>query len=163
MSLVQYGLLEYMVRPNDDDLQKYVVPPSTSEARALCKRQRVRISQGFANVSSLGLFFTISLGSVIILLALFLDNIMRCVTRLSKGDGGKHRAWIRDDVLHLQRLAYRHEQAFGPRWIATDDDDVPLVEGNGFLDPLVDPQESKADDTQSRLSVDSLIDVDGTP
>ncbi|KAI1279385.1 hypothetical protein F5Y07DRAFT_387531 [Xylaria sp. FL0933] len=162
MSLIQYGLLQYMVGPNDDNLQKYVVPPSTSEEQALCKRQRVRISQGFANVSSLGLFFTISLGSVVILLALLLDNIMGCIARLSKGDGKKHRAWIRDDVLHFQRLAYRQEQAFGPRWIATDDDDVPLVEGNGFLDPLVDPQESKADDSQSRLSVDSLMDVDGT-
>ncbi|KAI0539521.1 hypothetical protein GGR58DRAFT_464596 [Xylaria digitata] len=163
ISLIQYGLLEYMIGPDDEDIRKYVQTPSTPEARALCKRQRVRISQGFANVSSLGLFFTINLGAVIILLALFLDNIMGCITRLSKGDGKKHRAWIRDDVLHFQRLAYRQEQAFGPRWIATDDDDIPLVEGNGFLDPIVDSQEIKTDDTQSRLSVDSLMDVDGTP
>ncbi|KAI1419513.1 hypothetical protein F5Y12DRAFT_793652 [Xylaria sp. FL1777] len=162
MSLIQYGLLEYMIGPSDEDLRKFVETPSTPEAQALCKRQRVRISQGFANVSSLGLFFTIALGALVILLALFLDTIMGCITRLSKGDGKKHRAWIRDDVLHFQRLAYRQEQAFGPRWIATDDDDIPLVEGNGFLDPIADPEEVKADNTQSRLSVDSLMDVSGT-
>ncbi|KAI0544896.1 hypothetical protein F4679DRAFT_600222 [Xylaria curta] len=162
MSLIQYGLLEYVTGPNDEDFRKYLWRPPTPEAQALCKRQRVRISQGFANVSSLGLFFTISLGTVVILLVLFLDDIMGCVTRLSKGNGKRHRAWIRDDVLHLQRLAYRQEQPFGPRWIATDDDDIPLVEGNGFLDPIVDPQDVKKDDTQSRLSVDSLMDVDGT-
>ncbi|KAI1737567.1 hypothetical protein F4680DRAFT_460375 [Xylaria scruposa] len=162
MSMIQYGLQEYMTGPNDEDLQKYVETPTTPEARALCKRQRVRVSQGFANVSSLGLFFTISLGAVIFILASSLDNIMGFITRFSKGDGKKHRAWIRDDVLHLQRLAYGQEQPFGPRWIATDDDDIPLVEGNGFLDPIVDPQDVKKDDTQSRLSVDSLMDVDGT-
>ncbi|KAI0445094.1 hypothetical protein F4803DRAFT_548505 [Xylaria telfairii] len=159
MSMIQYRLLEYTIGPNNEDLQKYVPTPPTPERQALCKRQRVHTSQGFANVSSLGLFLTISLGTVVILLALFLDNIMGCMTRLLKGDGKKHRAWVRDDVLHLQRLAYRQEQVFGPRWIATGDNIIPLVEGNGFLDPIVDPQELKTDNTQSRLSLDSLIEI----
>ncbi|KAJ2993905.1 hypothetical protein NUW58_g1188 [Xylaria curta] len=163
MSLIQHSLLEFMIGPNNAALQKYIKAPITSEERAVCKRQRVRISQGFANVSSLGLFFTIGLGTVVIILALFLDNIMGCITRFSKGDEQKHRAWIRDDVLHLQRLAYTQEKAFGPRWIATDDNDIPSVEDNSFLDPIVDPQEVKPDKIENRLSVDSLMDVDGTP
>ncbi|KAI1365568.1 hypothetical protein F5Y08DRAFT_303534 [Xylaria arbuscula] len=102
MSLIQYGLLEYMTRPDDENLHKYVQAPPTPEAQALCRRQRVHISLGFANVSSLGLFLTLSLGAVITLLTFFLDNIMKCMTRLSKGGGKKHRAWVRDDVLHSE-------------------------------------------------------------
>ncbi|KAI0416096.1 hypothetical protein F5X98DRAFT_388372 [Xylaria grammica] len=154
MSLIQYGILQYMIGPDDEALQEYVTAPESREQQALCKRQRVHISQGFANVSSLGLFFTVSLGTVVILLALFLDNIMGWVTRLSKGDGKKHRAWIRDDVLHLQRLAYEQQQSSGPRWIS--DDNIPLVEYNGFLDPI-------SGSHQNRLSVDSFVAVDGTP
>ncbi|RWA12980.1 hypothetical protein EKO27_g2109 [Xylaria grammica] len=154
MSLIQHGILQYMIGPDDEALQEYVTASKSPELQALCKRQRVRISQGFANVSSLGLFFTVSLGTVVILLALFLDNIMGWVTRLSKGDGKKHRAWIRDDVLHLQRLAYEQQQSSGPRWIS--DDNIPLVEYNGFLDPI-------SGSHQNRLSVDSFVAVDGTP
>ncbi len=162
MSLIQYGILEYIIGPNDAASQKYVAAPTSPEQQALCKRQRLRISQGFANVSSLGLFFTVSLGTVIVLLALFLDNIMGCITRLSKGDGEKHRAWIQDDVLHLHRLAYGQQQLFGSRWVAADDD-IPLVEGNGFLDPIADPHWTKTNNTQNRLSIDSLMEIDGIP
>ncbi|KAJ8130562.1 hypothetical protein O1611_g3064 [Lasiodiplodia mahajangana] len=158
MALIQYGILEYMTGPWDAGFQKYVTPPTSPEQNALCKRQRVRISQGFANVSSLGLFFTISLGTVIIIFALFIDNITGCVTRLSKGGGKKHRAWIRDDVLHLQRLAYGPQQFLGPRWIAADDN-TPYFEGNGFLDPIVDPQDAETDETYKRLSIDSLMET----
>ncbi|KAI0975411.1 hypothetical protein F4678DRAFT_420197 [Xylaria arbuscula] len=153
MSMIQYGLLEYMTGPNNEGFQKYVKTPTLPGEQALCKRQRIRISQGFANVSGLGLFFTISLGTVVILLAFLLDNIMGCITWLSKGDGKKHRAWIQDDILHLQRLAYGQEELVGARWIATDDD-IPLVEGNGFLDPIVRQHYAKTDDTYNRLSVD---------
>ncbi|TGJ78401.1 hypothetical protein E0Z10_g10374 [Xylaria hypoxylon] len=162
VSSIKYGLLQYMTGPDDAAFQKYVTAPTSAEQKALCKRQRIRISQGFANISSLGLFFTISSGTAIIILALFLDNIMGCVTRISKGDGKKHRAWIQDDVLHLQRLAYEQQQSFGPRWIATDDN-IPLVEGNGFLDPIVDLHGAKIDNTPNRLSVDSLMDDDRIP
>ncbi|KAI0201027.1 hypothetical protein F4808DRAFT_426354 [Astrocystis sublimbata] len=161
MSLIQYGILQYMVGPNDPAFQEFVVSPTAGPQLALCKRQRLRIGQGFANVSSLGLFFTISLGTVIIVVALFLDNIMGCITRLSKGDGEKHRGWIQDDVLHMQRLAYGQQQSFPSRWIGADDN-IPVVEGNGFLDPIVDPHCAKTRDSQHRLSIDSLMDVDGT-
>ncbi|KAI0409291.1 hypothetical protein F4802DRAFT_615738 [Xylaria palmicola] len=156
------GPIQLPLPSNQWQIEKYVETPLLLEQRELCKRQRICISQGFANVSSLGLFFTIGLGTVVILLALFLDNIMGCIMRLSKGDGKKHCAWIRDDVLHLQRLAYGYDLDFGPRWIATNNDNILLVEGNCFLDPIFDLQEAKADDSQSRLLVDSLMNVDGT-
>ncbi|KAI1115315.1 hypothetical protein F5Y14DRAFT_450132 [Nemania sp. NC0429] len=127
MSLIQHGLLEYVMGPDDEELRKYVLAPPTPEERAACERQRVRTSQGgFANVSGLGLFFTIGLGAI------------------------RHPA----------------RRALGPRWIATDA--TPFVEGNDFLDPIVDSDEgggeeeddeAKTDETRSRLSGDSFMDI----
>ncbi|KAI0182890.1 hypothetical protein EV127DRAFT_414658 [Xylaria flabelliformis] len=88
---------EYMTGPNDEEFQKYVEIPPTPEAR---------VSQGFANVSSLGL----SSQSASALSSLYL-----------------------------------------PRFSTT----------YGFLDPIIDPQDVNKDNTQSRLSVDSLMEVDG--
>ncbi|KAI1743530.1 hypothetical protein F4680DRAFT_347287 [Xylaria scruposa] len=134
LSLIQYGILQWMIGPSDSTLQKYVQPPPTPEQQALCRRQRVHISQGFANVSSFGLFLTVSVGAVVILLAVFLDSMVACTIRLTKGNQECHRAWKLSDVLHLQRLAYSKQCL--SKWVATEED-IPLVEGNGFLEPLV--------------------------
>ncbi|KAI8626227.1 hypothetical protein F5Y19DRAFT_488512 [Xylariaceae sp. FL1651] len=163
LTALQYGILQWMIGPSDATLQKYVEAPKSPEQRALCRRQRVHISQGLANVSSFGLFFTVGLGAVIILVALFLDNVIACATRFTKGSGEKHRAWIRSDVLHLQRLANVQQPSYGSRWAGADNN-IPFVEGNGFLDPLVDPHNVQAlegsnGDANGRLSVDSLLHV----
>ncbi|KAL7621859.1 hypothetical protein AAE478_007359 [Parahypoxylon ruwenzoriense] len=148
MTLLQQGILQWVVGASSPTLHQYINRPTTPEHVALCGRQRIRPGTGgrFANVSTVGLFSVLASGTLIILTSLFLDNLADCVSRLSDTVRVKQRVWALDDVLHLQRLAYeaqaqaRVEAGHDPEYVWTGtDSNIPRVEGDALLGPLVGP------------------------
>lgn len=182
MTLLQQEILQWMIGPSNPILQQSVIHPTSPAEMTLCTRQRVRLGQagggsgGFANVSTFTLFLVVGLSTLIITTNLALDGLVSrgccCFSssrRATRTIGRpKQRAWIRDDVLHLQRLAYVGQSHDGKEsghvWVGADKD-VPRVEGGTLLGPLVEPEaggttttpERYADKTIARLSIDSLL------
>ncbi|KAJ9131022.1 hypothetical protein NKR23_g11933 [Pleurostoma richardsiae] len=160
MTSLQQSLLYWVLASSTYPvLLPYMTHPNSSEEVALCSRQRVRLGPGggFANFSGFGLLFTVTLGTLITLVNLFLDNIAGLVGRFSPTAREKQRVWIRDDALHLQRLAYTAEAQAGV-WTGYDidsvwagvDSNVPRVIGDTLLGPLV---ESEGDELRRRPRV----------
>ncbi|KAI3327333.1 hypothetical protein HD806DRAFT_550854 [Xylariaceae sp. AK1471] len=137
-------------------------PISPADA-AVCRRQRVRYPRGgFANVSGLGFFLVILLGTLIILTDLFLSSWIGLFGKYYPLVKVREKSWIYDDVLHLQRLAYmaqeRAEREHGSVWIDTDKD-IPRVESPILLRSLIEPEirpvalEPHFDNQYSKISV----------
>ncbi len=152
LTTLQQGLLQYMLGPSDPKLLYNTTKPNTSEGIALCGRQRVRLGSGgsVTNFSGLGLTFTIALGALIVLASLFLDSIAGLISKFSSTARETHQRWIRDDVLHLQRLAYTAQAQImawrgydmGCVWVGADSK-VPKVVGDTLLGPLTEPEEDE--------------------
>ncbi|KAK3350288.1 hypothetical protein B0T25DRAFT_505733 [Lasiosphaeria hispida] len=110
-SALAQRLVLRVVGPADRASQAYIVPPQTPEDLAVCQAQRVRIGQGFSNISLFGLLFVLCLGSVIIATSILLEPIVAILlARLSTTSAEAHKRWLLEDVLHLQRLAYKGQQ-----------------------------------------------------
>ncbi|KAI4859164.1 hypothetical protein F4820DRAFT_467279 [Hypoxylon rubiginosum] len=147
MKLLQEGILRWVIGPSDTVLQEHLLPPASPEQAALCHLHRIRPGPGagVANVSTFGLFFVLTVGTIVILVSLFIDCVAALLGRFSKTVRTKQRAWIEDDALQLQRMAYEadarvQEEAAGRSaglvWTGRDED-VPAVEGDdALLEPL---------------------------
>ncbi|KAI1733858.1 hypothetical protein F4680DRAFT_471695 [Xylaria scruposa] len=127
MASLQYSLLLRI----SDDYTEYNSSPLTltsSEDLAICSRQRARISAGFANVSALNLILVLSL-------AKFFPSIKP-----------KQMTWIRNDVLHLQRLAYTAQELLSGEdrtaWTGINKS-IPRVENKTLLGSLVEYEEEQ--------------------
>lgn len=122
--------------------QQYIVPPQTPEI-AICKGQKVRMGQGFSNVSLFGLLFVLCFGSVIIATSVLLELLGLCCSRCSKSSARARKNWLLDDALHLQRLVYKGQGQ--PRegvWIR-EDRGIPLFQPQDqWLSPLAEQSDA---------------------
>ncbi|KAI0168841.1 hypothetical protein GGR52DRAFT_592616 [Hypoxylon sp. FL1284] len=143
MKLLQEGILRWVIGPSDPALQEHLHPPASPEQAALCHLLRIRPGPdaGIANVSAFGLFFSLVVGIIIILVSLFIDSVATLLGKFSQKVRTKQQAWIEDDALQLQRIAYEAEarvqeeetgRSPGLVWTGRDED-VPGVEGNNAL------------------------------
>lgn len=141
-SVLAQRLVLRVVGPGDRASQAYIVPPQTLEDLAVCQAQRVRIGQGFSNISLFDLLFPLCLGSVIIAMAMLLEpTVATLVGRLSAASAASQKSWLLDDVLHLQRLAYKGQQSLpGDGSWTNEEDRVPLFKAarGKQLGPLLD-------------------------
>jgi hypothetical protein len=145
MILLQQSLIARIAGGSNPDFSLLAENLTSSADLAVCSRQRARlgVGGGFANVSALGLFLTLALGMLIIVTNLSRNSIMGLVGRFYPIVRVKEKAWIHDDALHLQRLAYmsqeRAEGEHGSVWIDTDKE-IPRVDGMTLLRPLIEPE-----------------------
>ena len=128
VAVMQRRLVEYASPPtimlgSHENTTKYVIPANTTEARKLCRRQRMR-SVKYTSFGAVTLLIIILVASVIIIVNLLLS---KAVARLQiwLGFGEDHRfAWIEAEKLQLQRLAFE-AHGIGP-WIGQESD-VPVT------------------------------------
>lgn len=166
MKLLQEGILRWVIGPTDPILKDHLLPPASPEQAALCHLQRIQPGQGagVASVTTFGFFFVLVVGTLVILASVFADNIADMVGRWSETVREKQQAWLDDDALQLQRVAYEAdaravEEVTGRRpgvvWTGRDGD-VPAVEGNDtVLGPLPSPSTIRSHDTIPRLETTS--------
>ncbi|KAI1772237.1 hypothetical protein F4818DRAFT_454108 [Hypoxylon cercidicola] len=147
MKLLQEGILRWVIGPSNPILQAHLLPPTFPDQAALCHLHRIQpgAGAGVANVSNFGFFFVLSVGTIVIVLSLFVDEIAGLLGRFSQTVRVKQRAWVEDDALQLQRIAYEadaraQEEAtgHGPGLVWTGrDEDLPVVQGeDAVLGPL---------------------------
>ena len=142
-----------VVGPEDRASQTYIAPPQTSEELAVCRAQRVRIGQGFSNISFFGMLFVFCLGSAIIAASVLLEPIAAVATQffarfstISVAATTRKRGLL-DDALHLQRLAYKGQQKQSESGVWVDEHRrIPLfVAAPGKqLGPLFDTPAARA-------------------
>ncbi|KAI2627693.1 hypothetical protein GGR54DRAFT_590050 [Hypoxylon sp. NC1633] len=142
--LIQQRLLEGVISGSSELLT------ITPEERAFCSGQRVRSSavSGFTNISALSFFLVLFLGTILIVTGLFLDRVVGMISPVKQG------VWVNDNALHLQRLAYMNQERVGGKEVSTwadIDKDIPRVEGETLLGPLVEPKIDTMS-SESRLS-----------
>lgn len=134
---IQNWLLLRVVGPRDPTARQFVNRPATGAEEAVCGAQRVRVGQGFNNISLFGLVFVLAFGSVATLLSTFVDDIAALVGRFSTKMAEGQWSWVRDDVLQIQRLAYQGQSGV-ELWMRTDKQ-IPITMTGGLLGPLGEP------------------------
>ena len=114
--------------------------PPDEISRAMCDRQKVRVTDASISFSVLGTSIILVLGTAIVLTSLCVDTVVGWIQRrvLHKG---VHRClqWILDETLQLQRLAF--EEAGMGTWSGTTSA-VPVTRRDellGGFDTTVDP------------------------
>ncbi|KAI0195548.1 hypothetical protein EV127DRAFT_477269 [Xylaria flabelliformis] len=145
MAALQYSLLSRI----SDAYLEYNSSSSTltsPEDLAICSRQRARISAGFANVSALNLIIVLSLGTAVIVTNLCLDLLVELLAKFFPTVKPKQVTWIRNDVLHLQRLAYTAQELLAGEdrtaWTGINKS-IPRVENKALLGSLVEHEEEQ--------------------
>jgi len=144
VSTIQARLVIHAAGPSTESIRRYIVPPATEAQRQLCRVQRVRVGQGFNNISVLGLLLTAILGVLIILASLALDPVVGQLGQASRGRAARSlRSWNHDYVLQIQRVAYegqserRWENIDGEVPITSDGEPlVPLRQGSPVMSPV---------------------------
>lgn len=130
---IQDWLLLRVIGPQDPNARQFINKPATDAEEVVCKSQRVRVGQGFNNISLFGLVFVLAFGLVTTLLSFSMSEIVvlfgKCSKRKSKGQ----KSWNRDDVLHVQRLAYQGQ--IDEPWEKTNEP-VPIITTGRMLGPL---------------------------
>ncbi|KAH8772420.1 hypothetical protein F5882DRAFT_452292 [Hyaloscypha sp. PMI_1271] len=111
----------------------------------LCANQKVRSTSEAVSFSVLGTSFIIAVCIVLILVSLVLDQVMGFIQERWNRGGYRHRQWLLDGKLQLQRLAY--ENAGIGTWIKVEDN-IPVTilrdlfgmpDENNRGDPTEDP------------------------
>lgn len=113
MAFLQNLVVSYAIRPPKPDEQQYPIPPNTTEARHLCS-QIVRSDGRHASINVFALMLVLSIGCLIILLNLSLAIGIGWHQRRRGRLSERQCAWINDEALHLQRMAY--ERSGVGRW-----------------------------------------------
>lgn len=128
-----------VVGPTDRTSQEYIVPPQSPEELAICRAQKVRMGQGFSNVSLFGLLFVLCFGSVITATSLLLELLGPYYSQISKNSASSRRSWVLNDALHLQRSAYKGQgQPTRGNW-THEDRSIPIIQpGDGQPVALMD-------------------------
>lgn len=130
---IQDWLLLRVIGPQDPAARQFINRPATGAEDAVCKAQRVRVGQGFNNISLFGLVFVLAFGVITTVLSVFMSEIIALFDKCTRGRPKGPRSWNRDDVLQVQRLAYQG-QLDGP-WEKTNEP-VPIMTTGRGLGPL---------------------------
>ncbi|KAK0717785.1 hypothetical protein B0T26DRAFT_776735, partial [Lasiosphaeria miniovina] len=134
MSVMQTRLVMQATGPSTESIRQYIVPPATEAQKQLCRAQRVRVGQGFSNISLLGLLLVAILGVLIILASLALDSVVSRLSQVSKARVARSlRSWNHNYVLQIQRLAYEGQSE--RKW-ENIDGEVPVTSDSESLGPL---------------------------
>jgi hypothetical protein len=133
MSVLQQRFAARVVGPSDKSAAQFLLSPSTPAESAVCGSHRVRIRRGFNNISLFGLLTILIVGFIFMVASLFLDILVHVISRLSTTIGERHKDWIHENVLHIQRVAYEGQSR--RIWLNMDGD-VPITKSHEFLAPL---------------------------
>lgn len=113
LAALQEVFVDIATGPADAALAPLLLRPENEQQRRLCASQKIR-STAYTNISILGLSLILSLGTIVILLATFLESLVALVLRWRKLDTYAHLEWGANETLTLQRLA--HEELGLGRW-----------------------------------------------
>jgi len=134
MASLQVRLTMQATGSSDASIRQHILPPTTDAETQLCRAQRVRVGQGFSNISLLGLVLVVPLGALIIVTSLLLDPIIGLIGRTARGKTARSlRSWNHDYVLQIQRSAYEGQTEC--KWDNVDGE-VPIALDEEVLEPL---------------------------
>ena len=139
LSTLQERLTMHVIGPSDQSTQQFVLAPEVDAAKSVCRAQRVRVGQDFNNVSMFGLLFVLIGGAMVILTSVCLDSIVGLVVKLTKSTkvAKGQESWFLDDVLQIQRLAYKGQTFWN--WYGDTAGETPIPEEGCLLGPLEEP------------------------
>lgn len=114
MARLQQSVIQYATGPPYLPDGAILIKPANEAERHMCKSQRVRSPGGTMSFSVLGVAIILVVGSILILISLFLDTIVGYFRRAFGLDEYKRLQWAMDNKFQLHRLAY--EEAGQGSW-----------------------------------------------
>jgi hypothetical protein len=138
LATIQQQFIGHATGPTDPTAWQFILPPATNAESQICGAQRARISQGFSNVSVLGLLIVMCVGGTIISISICIERVVALFGRRWEKLGEQHKHWIREDVLQLQRIAYEGQTRW--EWERTDRV-IPTLCSDCRLGPLHEKRE----------------------
>jgi hypothetical protein len=135
MAFIQNLIVSHATGPINPAYRKYIVPPNNTEEQQLCHAQKVRSNGSHASINVFGLAFTLAIGCLIICM-----NMVHGVRiEWLQGRRGKlsyrRLAWINDEKLQLQRLAYERS-GIGPWNVSSLVPTIATAVAGDGLEPL---------------------------
>ncbi|RDA91347.1 hypothetical protein CP533_0030 [Ophiocordyceps camponoti-saundersi (nom. inval.)] len=110
LASIQESFVSIASKPEDSDLDHYLVRPTNSYAQEMCDNQKI-ISSQFASFSLFGLCLTYLLGLLIIAASHAVEPLLAALARRRKGSNGQphytYLEWTANETLQLQRAAYQ--------------------------------------------------------
>lgn len=129
MISAQHGIRDF-VNPTQVTSGVHLIPAQTRAEREMCHNQKTLQTNGTISISSLGLALTLTLGTLLILLAPLLETLAQ------RFCNARYRHWLIDDKLSLQKLVYEGK---GVRWSESSDTKIPVTESRQRLSSVLEP------------------------
>lgn len=109
LARLQHGLVQYVTGPAAIQSSTYIEYPTDPFEQKLCTTQKIPNSGEYVSFSTLGIVIIVVVGTLIILVSLFLEDIVCYVyKRWDTKHDYRRLQWILDGKFQLQRMAYQY-------------------------------------------------------
>ena len=115
LAIMQRTPIEAVAGPSDSSVQQYVQRNATGSGN-FCVNQKIR-STAYTCFSVLGIFVTLVLGGLIILVSNIIESVCTCLKKRQNGYAYKRLEWVTNETLQLQRMV--HEELGLGTWTGT--------------------------------------------
>ncbi|KAK3216799.1 hypothetical protein GRF29_1g994803 [Pseudopithomyces chartarum] len=161
LTSIQRSIVDYARGPSSKAARQFLAVPDEN-FKALCGMIRARTSGRFASINTYGLAVVVGLGTVIVLMNVFLESAIRGVQRWRKVPHGGVDAWVEDGLLQVHKGTVVLRE--GEEWRG-EDGAVPVIKGRsgdvkeGALKDSVGGEKKRGAEAQKRISI-HVEDVD---
>lgn len=161
LTSIQRSIVDYARGPSSKAARQFLAVPDEN-FKALCGMIRARTSGRFASINTYGLAVVVGLGTVIVLMNVFLESAIRGVQRWRKVPHGGVDAWVEDGLLQVHKGTVVLRE--GEEWRG-EDGAVPVIKGRsgdvkeGALKDSVGVEKKRGAEAQKRISI-HVEDVD---
>ncbi|KAK2597555.1 hypothetical protein N8I77_012334 [Diaporthe amygdali] len=132
MAATQAAFVNAVHGPKDPSLLQMTLRPLNKYMESLCHNQKI-LSTDYTSFSLFGLYFTFTVGVLIIFVSYLLEPIFECLARRRKHEEYKYLEWTGNETLQLQRMAY---QGLGSEAWSGYTDSIPKTRPGYFLADL---------------------------
>jgi hypothetical protein len=127
---IQGAVVQYALGQENLDAALLTLP-STPYEESMCKNQIVKSTSGYTSFSFLGVMIVLLLGSAIVVIGTFVENIAALIQTVFGGRNYHNTAWNLDNVFQTQRKAF--EGFSQGTWESADGVEIPCTARNEKL------------------------------
>jgi len=126
MARLQQSMVDYAVGPSNVLPDERIVHASSNADKLMCHSQKIKARVGYQNFSVLGLVIILFTCSILILTGLVIEKLVERLQKTFWPKAYSRLAWIMDEKLQLQALAFS-----GAGWTTWEriGEDIPTISG----------------------------------
>ncbi|KAK1818975.1 hypothetical protein LTR12_006663 [Friedmanniomyces endolithicus] len=113
LARLQQSMVDYAVGPTNAPAGVDIIYPTSLPDKAMCRAVKIKATAGTQNFSLLGVLIILVVGTLLILVGLVIDKIGGLVQKCFRARPTGRLAWVLDEKLQLQRMAFEGAQWSG--------------------------------------------------